>query len=113
MQPMRRLLLIACALLAITPLAAVAGDSGDGAIVGLSVAAGDLSTTRGQKLAQGGGMSLNQAVEQVKRQCKGCRIISAETKRSGNREVHHIKALTKDNKVKTFRIQGRTLSSRG
>ena len=68
-------------------------------------------TVQGINLAQGG-MTLDQAVEQVRRQYNG-RIVSAETKRSGNREVHHIKVLLDDGKVKTVRIQGRTLNSGG
>jgi uncharacterized membrane protein YkoI len=56
--------------------------------------------------AQNNGMSLSDAVEQVRRQTDG-RIISAETKTSNGREVHHIKVLTKDGKVKTHKIQGR------
>jgi len=53
-----------------------------------------------------GGKSLSEAVEQVRRQTKG-RILSAETRVKGNREVHHIKVLTKDGKVKTHKVQGR------
>ena len=56
--------------------------------------------------AQNNGMSLSDAVEQVRRQTDG-RIISAETRTSNGREVHHIKVLTKDGKVKTHKIQGR------
>ncbi len=56
--------------------------------------------------AQNDGMSLSDAVEQVRRQTDG-RIISAETKTKNGREVHHIKVLTKDGKVKTHKIQGR------
>ena len=56
--------------------------------------------------AQNDGMSLSDAVEQVRRQTDG-RIISAETKNKNGREVHHIKVLTKDGKVKTHKIQGR------
>lgn len=59
------------------------------------------------QVSQGnGGKSLSEAVEQVRRQTGG-RILSAETKVEGNREVHHIKVLTKDGKVKTHRVQGR------
>jgi hypothetical protein len=43
----------------------------------------------------------------VKRQYNG-RIVSAETRMNGNREVHHIKVLTEDGKVKTVKIQGRS-----
>jgi uncharacterized membrane protein YkoI len=57
---------------------------------------------------QGGGVSLSEAIEQVRQQTDG-RILSAETRVNGNREVHHIKVLTKDGKVKTFKIQGRRL----
>jgi hypothetical protein len=69
-------------------------------------------TVQGINVAQGSGMTLNQAVEQVRRQYNG-RIVSAETKISGNREVHHIKVLLDDGKVKTVQIQGRTLNSGG
>jgi len=55
---------------------------------------------------QNGGKSLSEAVEQVRRQTKG-RILSAETRVNGNREVHHIKVLTQDGKVKTHKVQGR------
>lgn len=60
-------------------------------------------------LAQGGGMTLDQAVEQVRRQYNG-RIVSAETRVSGNREVHYIKVLLDDGKVKTVTVPGRVLS---
>lgn len=69
------------------------------------------SPPQGQLLvAQNDGPSLNEAVEQVRRQYNG-RIVSAETRVSGNREVHHIKVLTDDGKVKTVRIPGRTRRS--
>lgn len=49
--------------------------------------------------------SLGEAVERVRRQYRG-RIVSAETYVSGNREVHVIKVLTEDGKVKTVRVPG-------
>ena len=58
--------------------------------------------------AQGGGKSQEQAIEQVRRQYGG-RIVSAETRREGNREVHYIKVLTSDGTVKTVTVQGRSL----
>jgi len=58
-------------------------------------------------LAQGSGKSLNEAVEQVRRQYKNGRIISAETKISGKREVHHIRVMV-DGKVKTVKVNGRS-----
>lgn len=60
-------------------------------------------------VAQNDGPSLSDAVEQVRRQYNG-RIVSAETRVSGNREVHYIKVLTDDGKVKTVRITGRSRS---
>lgn len=62
------------------------------------------------RLAQYDGLSLGEAVEQVRRQYNG-RIVSAETRVSGNREVHYIKILTSDGKVKTVRIPGRNRRS--
>jgi uncharacterized membrane protein YkoI len=58
---------------------------------------------------QGGGVSLSEAVEQVRRRYKG-RIVSAVTKVKGKREVHVIKVLTDDGKVKTVEIQGKQRS---
>ncbi|MGH8194498.1 MAG: PepSY domain-containing protein [Woeseiaceae bacterium] len=58
-------------------------------------------------VAQQDGPSLSEAVEMVRRQYNG-RIVSAETQVNGNREIHVIKVLTEDGKVKTVRIPGRT-----
>jgi hypothetical protein len=55
---------------------------------------------------QGSGMTLEQAVAQVRKQYNG-RIVSAETRVSGGKETHVIKVLTSDGKVKTVRIPGR------
>jgi len=55
---------------------------------------------------QNRGLTLSQAVAQVKRQYNG-QIVSAVTKVSGNREIHVIKVLTQDGKVKTVRVPGR------
>jgi hypothetical protein len=105
---MRRILpigLVSCVLIIAQPLFAqdlqVAGPQG-------------FDQSRGQLLhvAQSNGKTLSQAVEQVRRQYKG-RIVSAETKRSGNREVHHIKVLMEGGKVKTVRVNGRTLGKKG
>jgi len=68
----------------------------------------DSRRDRGRRLAQkGGSKSLAEAVEQVRRQTNG-RILSAQTKVNGNREVHHIKVLTKDGKVRTVKVPGRS-----
>ena len=60
----------------------------------------------GARTTQSGGKSLSEAIEQVRRQTGG-QILSAKTKVNGNREVHHIKVLTKDGKVRTVKVQGR------
>ena len=97
------LLILAAA--ALLPLSASAFDLDE------SLKAGDIQYDAGQPLmlvAQGDGMSLSQATAEVRRRLKpGDRIISAETRVQGGREVHIIKVLTKDQKVKTHRFNGR------
>lgn len=56
-------------------------------------------------VAQQGGMTLAQAIESVRRRTNG-RVVSAETRVQGGREVHYIKVLTKDGKVKTHKVNG-------
>lgn len=70
-------------------------------------ARGQLEAPAGTNLEvrQAGCMSLNQAVEQVRRQYNG-RIVSAETVVRGGRETHVIKVLTSDGTVKTVRMPG-------
>ena len=55
------------------------------------------------------GMTLDQAIESVRRRGDVDRILSAETRRDGDREVHYIRYLTKDGKVKTQKVRGRSL----
>ena len=62
------------------------------------------------RVVQNDGMTLSEAVESVRRSTDG-RIVSAETKTKGGREVHHIKVLTKDGKVKTHKISGRKIDN--
>ena len=62
------------------------------------------------RIAQNNGMTLSEAVESVRRSTDG-RIVSARTKIQGGREVHHIKVLTKDGKVKTHKIPGRKIGN--
>lgn len=50
--------------------------------------------------------SLSEAVEQIRRRGNVERVISAQTRVSGGREVHHIKVLTKDGKVRTHTVNG-------
>ena len=61
------------------------------------------------QLAQESGKSLSEAVEQVRRQYKNGRIISAETRIKGKREVHYIRVMVKG-KVKTVPVNGRKLN---
>lgn len=56
------------------------------------------------RVAQNDGVSLDQAVAQVRRDTGG-RILSAETVRENGRKVHRIKVLTRDNKVRIVRIE--------
>ena len=58
-------------------------------------------------VAQGRGMTLEQAIEQVKRQYGG-RIVSANTVVQGGREVHVVRVLTREGSVKTVRVPGRS-----
>jgi hypothetical protein len=55
-------------------------------------------------IAQGNCMSLSQAIESVRRRTGG-KVLSAETRVQGDREVHHIKVL-KDGKVRTHKVNG-------
>ena len=57
------------------------------------------------RVVKGNCMSLSEAIESVRRQTGG-KVISAETRIQGGREVHHIKVLTKDGKVRTRRVSG-------
>ena len=50
-------------------------------------------------------MSLSQAVQKVKRDTGG-KVLSAQTRVQGNREVHFVKVLTQDGRVRTVRVQG-------
>ena len=58
------------------------------------------------QVAQDNGMSLSEAIESVRRKTGG-RVVSAETRVQNGREVHHIKVLTKDGKVRTHKVNGR------
>lgn len=97
-------MLLFCILLCVaTPAAALQVDPG--APVPLPVEA-DQNKAPSQETYQGGGVTLSQAVQQVRRQYNG-QIVSAVTQVSGNRETHVIKVLTQDGKVKTVRVAGR------
>ena len=59
-----------------------------------------------QLLAQSDGMTLSQAIESIRRRTGG-KVLNAETRVQGGREVHYIKVLTDDGKVRTHRVNGR------
>ena len=54
----------------------------------------------------GGGISLNQAVQQVQRDTGG-RVLSAETINRGGQTVHRIKVLTPSGQVRVMTIDAR------
>jgi uncharacterized membrane protein YkoI len=54
-------------------------------------------------LVQAGGESLNSAVARIRKQTGG-RVLSAETRNEGGVQVHLIRVLTRDGKVKHFRV---------
>ncbi len=95
-----RLTFILLVALAATPLAAEAR-----AITALAPPTDPADT--GLFAAQRDGMSLNEAVESVRRRADVERVLSAETKVEGGREVHHIKVMTKNGTVRTVRVNGR------
>ncbi len=57
------------------------------------------------RVAQGNCTTLSQAIEQVRSRTGG-RILSADTRVQGGREVHHIKVLYPDGKVRTHKVNG-------
>lgn len=56
-------------------------------------------------VTQSDGMTLSQAIESVRKRTGG-RVVSAETRIEGGREVHHIKVLMANGKVKTYKVNG-------
>ena len=57
-------------------------------------------------VATQGCMNLNQAIESVRRRGDVERVLDAQTRVEGGREVHHIKVMTKNGTVKTIRVNG-------
>ena len=96
MRTLPTLLLIAIALTA----------SGQGIAAQVKAAVTQQSAPPALSVMQCNGVTLSEAVEQVRRQYSG-RIVSAETQVSGNCETHVIKVLTQDGKVKTVRVPGK------
>lgn len=66
----------------------------------------ELPATADLATLQGGGPTLAEAVERVRRQYKG-QIVSAKTVVRGNQEVHVIRVLLDGGKVKNVEIKGR------
>ncbi len=80
--------------------------SGQGLAAQAAAGVNQESTPPALEVMQSNGVSLSQAVEQVRRQYNG-RILKAETQVNGNREVHVIKVLTQDGTVKTVTVPGK------
>ena len=98
--------LILSTLLAASPVTAHAFQRDDVPGAGLVAQFPDDARQSDNRTAQKNGcLSLSEAIEQVRRQTDG-KILSAKTKIDGNREVHRIKVLTKDGKVRTIEIRG-------
>ena len=74
-------------------------------LAAMPVSAQEIEPDPDFRIVQNGCMSLSEAVESVRRSTDG-RIVSAETKTKNGSDVHHIKVLTKDGKVKTHKISG-------
>lgn len=102
---MRSTLILIAGLIAMAPLPAIAFDLEQSLREAYGQYRADVVNDPG--VTQRNGTSLSDAIAQVRRQTGG-RVISAETKRNGNREVHHIKVLTKDGKVRTHKVPGRS-----
>ena len=83
--------------------------SGQGMAVQIRASAAHEPAAPALEVMQSNGVTLSQAVEQVRRQYNG-RIVSAVTQVSGDRETHVIKVLTQDGKVKTVRVRGKRRS---
>ena len=66
-----------------------------------------VEAVEGQAVRQSDGMTLSQAVESIRRRGNVERIVSAQTRVENGREVHHIRYMTKDGKVRTAKINGR------
>ena len=56
-------------------------------------------------------LNLSQAVQKVKRDTGG-KVLSAQTRVEGNREVHFVKVLTQDGRVRTVRVKGDPLKKK-
>ncbi len=96
MRTLLTILLISIALLA----------SGQGIAAQVAAGVEQETTLQAMQAMQCNGVTLSQAVEHVRRQYNG-RIVSAETQVNGNCEVHVIKVLTADGKVKTVSVPGK------
>jgi hypothetical protein len=107
MKPGLTILLIVCVIGTASQALAARRDTGEPFAQGGEISVSDLRHGGILLASQSDGPTLSEAVEMVKRQYRG-RIVSAETKMNGNREVHVIKVLTEDGKVKTVRIPGRS-----
>lgn len=101
-------MLVAAAIVVTGPVFAAVADANLAAGEFRASAHGFLAPGTGAAgVVQRRGMTLSEAVESVRRDGNVERVISAETTVSNGREMHVIKVLTTDGKVRTHRIPGR------
>ncbi len=74
-------------------------------LAGIAIGAGEPATAL--VVTQDRGMTLSQAVESIRRRGDVERIINAQTRVENGREVHHIRYMTKDGKVRNAKVPGR------
>jgi hypothetical protein len=104
MPSIHKTLLIAALLALSVPTAALQISAGEQRSGGMQ----DTGEVMELTTLQSGGLTLSEAVEQVRRKYGG-RIVSAETTVKGKQEVHVIKVLTPDGTVKTENVRGKKL----
>jgi hypothetical protein len=97
-KPVKNLVLTTTALLLTSSFVQADGRSGE---------IGRIDETASVAYVAQDGMSLSQAVESVRRRANVERVVSAKTEVENGREVHYIRYMTKDGKVKTARVAGR------
>lgn len=97
--------LLALAMLAAPDWAAARTAGGDD-MPSLAGSALVLEVDEGLATLQQGGPSLDQAIRQVRRRYPNGRIVDAKTSKNGRCDVHRIKVLLPDGKVRTESIRG-------
>ncbi|MEM7503634.1 MAG: hypothetical protein AAF417_16395 [Pseudomonadota bacterium] len=97
--------LVVAALLA-APEWAAAGAADASSVAPVSGIAWVPDTDADLSAMQQGGPSLDQAIRQVRRRYPNGRIVDAKTSRNGRCDVHRIRVLFPDGKVRTESVRG-------